>query len=182
MFDLVAGTVYRRFKLISQFYSQRTDGDFIEKLNISSLPFGLAIALGISLVGSFKAGYSWWHMFGAQTVFFSAIIHCLTQTWMSFLMVQDGVNSLFMARLRLMLSLIITTCAILTNWYGYQADKLFHGNDQLHWKPSDGGYPEHIISSATEWTLVFCLIAAIGTAINEMDLKNRLQYKFKYFS
>ena len=62
-----------------------------------------------------------------------------------------------MAQWRIFLSLIITIAFLITCVMGQISIHHFHGKDPTNWKPDDGGYGTHIISSVAEWVAAMSL-------------------------
>jgi hypothetical protein len=50
------------------------------------------------------------------------------------------------------------TFFILVSTFKGIANRKFHGIDKVKWKPTDGGFTEHVISTSSEWTLAILLM------------------------
>jgi len=147
-------------------------------LNNVSLPFGFALCIGTSMVANFRAVEVLpVHDLGAFLTFIGGLIYCAFQTVISFLMVNDGYVSARLSWIRFWITVTIMVSTVSMSLFGLWSFKLFNGTDQFHWKPSDGGYVQHVFSTGSEWLLVLALNSAVGTAINEIRTYCRVSSK-----
>ena len=134
-----------------------TQSSKIFRLNRFANFFGLLSALGLSVVANFREIELFKiHLLGALMAFGFGATYCWLQTWLSYSMV-PLVNSLWMSRWRLLLSIIISIHFLITCIMGQISIHHFHGTDPTNWKPEDGGFRTHIISTIAEWIAAMAL-------------------------
>lgn len=128
---LIALTIYVRYKQIEQHYRDHMSPECSKILsrNWVSLWLGWVASFGLSIVANFQETNVFRvHMVGAMTAFTFGVLYSWLQTLMSFNMV-GVVNGLHVARIRLVLS-IIMSCSYLTSMVcGPMAFRQFHGKD-----------------------------------------------------
>ncbi|XP_022082775.1 DNA damage-regulated autophagy modulator protein 1-like [Acanthaster planci] len=136
-------------------------------LNKASLFLGLAGTFGLSLVGNFQdVNVIVVHEIGALTLFLCGTIYAIIHVRISYLLYPEYCR-LLVCRLRLLLSLMmlvsLVTCV---TFEGVAEYKWMHHHNrtdtQQLWKPTDGGYAFHIVSTSFEWALaisfgLYCL-------------------------
>lgn len=164
---LVAATIYVRCQQVSEYnrHSPR-----ILQANTASLIIGLISALGVSIVANFQeTSVLIVHFAGAILAFGLGNIYCWIQTCMSYKMVPH-MNSRTICHIRLFLSLMSSIMFVLNLTFGVMASAKYSGPEgkvRWHWKPSDGGYTEHIISTASEWAMAVFFIGFFLTFVQE---------------
>lgn len=157
---LVALTVAVRYKQVEQ---QCRDNmlpcaNKVFALNKFALVSGLLSALGVSIVANFQELQLFTiHMIGAISAFGFGLIYCATQTRLSYFMCPIVQSGLFLARYRLILTLILAATFTISTVFGPISIKYFHGTDITNWHPEDGGYVYHVISSVCEWISALAL-------------------------
>lgn len=155
----VAFTIYIRFKQVEQYYRNdlTTASRRIFRLNRIALFFGHLSALGLSVVANFREIELFKvHLVGALMSFGFGAAYCWLQSFLSLSMV-PLFNSRSMVHWRFTLSVIITAAFLTTCICGQLSIHHFHGRDPTNWKPEDGGYKTHIISSVSEWIAAMAL-------------------------
>lgn len=151
---LIAFTIAIRYKQVEQ---QCRDNilpaaDRIFSLNRWALFLGLLSAFGLSIVANFQELQLFTiHMIGANLAFGLGLIYCATQTRLSYHMYPIMSSGLKVARCRLVLTIILGITFITSSVLGPISIAHFHGTDTTNWKPEDGGYLYHVISSICEW-------------------------------
>lgn len=156
---LVAVVIYIRFKQVEQYYRDdlTTQSSKIFRINRFALAFGLMSALGLSVVANFREIELFKiHLVGAIMAFGCGAIYCWLQTVLSFYM-EPLVNTIRMAYWRMFLSVMISVTFLTTCVMGQLSIHHFHGKDPTNWKPEDGGYETHIISTIAEWIAAMAL-------------------------
>lgn len=152
--SLIALTIVIRYKQVIQQCrdSLLPDANKVFWLNKVSLFIGLASAAGVSIVANFQELQLFTiHMIGAFSAFGFGLIYCAIQTKLSYHMYPIVKSGLFLARCRLALTIILAITFITSSVFGPISIKYFHGTDTTNWKPTDGGYLYHVISSVCEW-------------------------------
>ena len=109
------------------------------------------------------------HVVGALLAFGFGAIYCWIQTFLSF-KIYPMVNSLLTARIRLILSMIMTMTFCTSCICGPMAMRYFHGKDPTNWKPDDGGFQLHLVSTICEWISAMCLNFFILTYVRELQV------------
>jgi len=121
-------------------------------LNRWSFLFGLLSAAGVSIVANFQELQLFTvHMIGASVAFGFGLVYCAIQTHLSYYMYPIVQSGLTLARCRLFLTIVLAVSYVTSSVFGPMAYANFKGSDQTKWKPSDGGYLYHVISSVCEW-------------------------------
>lgn len=111
------------------------------------------------------------HLLGALMSFGFGSVYCWLQSWLSFRMV-PLVNTIRMALIRTLLSVIITISFLITCVMGQISIHHFHGRDPTNWQPEDGGYPTHVISTISEWIAAMALDFFILTYTREFQVNS----------
>lgn len=151
---LIALTIAVRYKQVEQQCrdSLMPAADKVFALNKWSFFVGLASAAGLSIVANFQELQLFViHMIGAFSAFGFGLIYCIIQTKLSYNMYPIVKSGLILARCRLALTILLAVTFITSSVFGPISIKYFHGTDTTNWKPSDGGYLYHVISSICEW-------------------------------
>ncbi|KFM70630.1 DNA damage-regulated autophagy modulator protein 2, partial [Stegodyphus mimosarum] len=168
---LLAAFMYLRYKHVEQHYRDFLSSEFtvVLKLNRISLAIGWFGCFGVSILANFQeTSVIIVHMTGALIAFGAAALYSWIQTVISHY-VCPLLNSLFIARLRVFLSLILTASFGTTLIGGIIAYQNFHGKDETKWHPTDGGFTAHVVSTAAEWILVISFDFFILTFVTEMQ-------------
>lgn len=151
---LIALTIAVRYKQVEQQCRDNLipDANRVFALNKTSLFIGIASAIGLSIVANFQELQLFTiHMIGAFSAFGFGLIYCAVQTRLSYYMCPIVSSGLILARCRLVLTTILAITFITSSIFGPISIKYFHGTDTTNWKPNDGGYLYHVISSICEW-------------------------------
>ncbi|CAN7998680.1 unnamed protein product [Ixodes hexagonus] len=167
---LMAGTVYVRYKEVEQYYRDHLSQESpkVLRLNRVGLWLGWMASFGVSIVANFQeTEVLYVHLCGAFLAVGVGTAYTWVHTRMSFHM-QPLVNTLFVARLRLFLSILATAAFISTAVTAPMSFSKFHGKDRTKWKPDDGGYHLHVASTASEWILVFAVDLYLLTFVKEL--------------
>lgn len=151
---LIALTIVVRYKQVEQ---QCRDNmlpcaNRVFALNKAAFVIGLLSTAGLSIVANFQELQLFTvHMIGAFSAFGFGLLYCAAQTRLSYYMHPIVHSGLLLARYRLALTIILATTFTISTVFGPISIKFFHGTDTTNWKPSDGGYIYHVISSVSEW-------------------------------
>lgn len=151
---IIAITIAVRYKQVEQQCRDNLmpDSNKLLALNKWSLFIGLFSAAGLSIVANFQELQLFTvHMIGAFSAFGFGLIYCMAQTKLSYRVYPIVNNGLAVARCRLALTIILAVSFMITISFGPLSLKQFHGTDTTNWKPEDGGYIYHVISSVSEW-------------------------------
>ncbi|XP_066156591.1 DNA damage-regulated autophagy modulator protein 2-like isoform X2 [Euwallacea fornicatus] len=121
------------------------------------LGFG-ALLMGVFTLGCFQVKpFFATHVVGAATAFGFGWFVLVIQTYISFkiypLLGSKGLNTL-----RAVVLGIITTALILTLVFGVMSFTYFTGDDITKWTEDSGGYNYHLISTGSEWFLIFGVV------------------------
>ncbi|XP_038053114.1 DNA damage-regulated autophagy modulator protein 1-like [Patiria miniata] len=159
--------VYVRFKEVDTI--EGLPPERVGRLNKASFFLGLAAAFGLSLVGNFQDLYVLVvHEIGAIMLFLFGTIYSLIHTRISYLL-HPEYTRLYVCRLRFLFSLLMLvsmvtclTCEVFANAQWLHHHHQNKTDTEQLWKPTDGGYTLHIVSTSFEWTLagsfmLFCL-------------------------
>ena len=127
-------------------------------------------AFGLSMVANFREMELFKvHMVGAVMAFGFGTAYCWLQTIMSFRMV-PLVNTKEMAFFRLFLSCLMTVTFATSSICGPLAMKSFHGKDPTNWKPDDGAFGLHLVSTVCEWTSAMALDFFVLSYVRELQV------------
>lgn len=151
---LVALTIAVRYKQVEQQCRDNLipSANKVFALNKWSFFAGLISACGLSIVANFQELQIFTvHMIGAFSAFGFGLLYCAIQTRLSYYMFPIVQSGLFLARCRLFLTIVLAITYITSSVFGPISYKYFHGTDTTNWRPEDGGYIYHVISSVCEW-------------------------------
>lgn len=152
-------------------------------LNKAALIIGLLSTAGLSILANFQELQLFAvHMIGAYSSLGFGLIYCVAQTRLSYYMYPIVQSGLFVARYRLALTIILAITFIISTVFGPIARVYFHGTDTVNWKPSDGGYIYHVISSVSEWISVMSLNFFILNFAHEFKFMSISSPKFYMIS
>lgn len=151
---LISVTIAIRYKQVEQQCRDNLipDANKVFALNKWSFFTGLASAAGLSIVANFQELQLFTiHMIGAFSAFGFGLIYCASQTRLSYYMYPIVKSGLLLARARLVLTIVLAITFVTSSIFGVISINFFHGTDTTNWKPEDGGYTFHLISSICEW-------------------------------
>ncbi|XP_046400853.1 DNA damage-regulated autophagy modulator protein 2 [Ischnura elegans] len=163
---LLAACVYVRYREIEEFPRMEADNyqpaspvPLSIRLNHWSLCIGLISCLGLSIVANFQeTNVIVVHLTGAFLCFGMGTLYFWTQAFASY-HIHPFVDGLWLAHVRIILSVICTIFFVVLSITGVASHLLFHGSDPRKWYPEDGGWGLHVASTASEWVVAcaFCL-------------------------
>ncbi|XP_073985053.1 DNA damage-regulated autophagy modulator protein 2-like isoform X1 [Rhodnius prolixus] len=166
---LLALCVYIRYLQVKQFANFRsTIGHRLSANNVATL-LGYLSCLGMDIVANFQVKYVWQiHYIGACLCFIGGTVYFIFQTFFSYYLSKKFDSGfVFYARSILcFLSVLMTIAAIVpgvVSGYYYTGDP----NQETHWRPEDGGYILHIISTGSEWILALTQCILVLTFLPE---------------
>lgn len=182
---LIAVTIAVRYKQVEQQArdSLIPDANRVFSLNKLSFFIGLASAAGLSIVANFQELQLFTiHMIGAFSAFGFGLIYCAIQTKLSYYMYPIVKSGLVLARCRLALTILLAITFISSSIFGPISIKYFHGTDTTNWKPTDGGYLLHVISSICEWISAMAIDFFILSFAHEFKFMSISSPKFYMIS
>lgn len=167
---LLLGCVYVRYLQVEAVIKRAGDSVQVPpRCNRVSAWMGVLACLGLDMVANFQEGNVLVvHMIGAFMCFLSATIFFCMQTYISRkLMSQMTSTTTFY--IRVLISTLCIILSILTIVPGTVAMKEFDGDfgDAIKWRPEDGGWTMHLISTISEWLLVICFCSFIASFSGE---------------
>lgn len=158
---LLCVCVFIKHKQCTLFNTLRLSSKVSPCLNNTGLAFGLLACLGLSLVANFQETHVIVvHFFGFFMVCIFGNLYFIMQTWFTYT-VKYGPKFLLWTRVCLSLAMIVFTVTTMAPLKG--AMDHFNGDNPRMWKPEHGGYALHLISSFSEWFLVFSYCGFIST-------------------
>ncbi|XP_072034511.1 DNA damage-regulated autophagy modulator protein 1-like [Amphiura filiformis] len=185
LFNMVAILVlcgsYVRYKQL-----QCLDGaipEVVYKLNKVGLFLGAVVAAGMSLVANFQDTtiIKALHFLGASLIFLPGVIYAALHTIISYKLYPEH-NSQIVCTIRLMVTIVTIIAVFLSAILGilasYQWDPPDGDDDKFKWKPEDGGYIAHLISTFCEWILGLGFVCYYGTFFHDfrkVDLKMNMR-------
>lgn len=178
---LIALTVVVRYKQVEQ---QCRDNmlacaNRVFALNKSAFIIGLLSTAGLSIVANFQELQLFTvHMIGAFSAFGFGLIYCAAQTRLSYYMYPIVHSGLLLARCRLALTFVLAITFSISTVFGPISIKYFHGTDTTNWRPNDGGYVFHVISSVSEWISAMSLDLFILSFAHEFKFMSISSPKF----
>nr|XP_054761647.1 DNA damage-regulated autophagy modulator protein 2-like [Lytechinus pictus] len=177
--------IYVRYKqviLYSDDYDSR-QGRMLQ-INKIGLVLGIVACFGMSVVANFQVGNILpVHFSGAFLLFAPGAVYGFLQAWLSYKMYPRHA-SILICHIRLILSIIIAIFFTLCTIFTLIAQELTHKTGSiLHWAPEDGGYPEHVVATVSEWVVAIAFLLYYFTFIREFqtitikaELKHHLVY------
>ncbi|XP_077994804.1 DNA damage-regulated autophagy modulator protein 2-like isoform X2 [Glandiceps talaboti] len=160
-------TIYVRYKQVVEY--NREASARVLTVNKVSLVLGGLACLGMSMVGNFQETSIFIvHVIAANMCFGSGIIYCFLQSWISYQMM-PFYATLLACRVRIILSVTAAAGLILTSVFAALASARWTGSDATQWKPEEGGYAEHIVSTVSEWVLAISFLSFFFTFIREFQ-------------
>lgn len=165
---LAIATMYVRYKLVSQI--SVGEDTKLACLNKAGLVLGILSALGLSMVANFQeTNVEPVHVTGAALVLGVGVIYAFVQTSLSYRMNPDY-NGLKICRIRLAISCIALTAMIITFVSATVSRIQVHGHiDKTKWKPEDGGFTAHIISTISEWVTAVTFLLFFFTFVRDFQ-------------
>ncbi|XP_070553064.1 DNA damage-regulated autophagy modulator protein 1-like [Ptychodera flava] len=170
---LAFATMYVRYKQVAEFYAQDVVNKIL-KLNKTAFVIGSFSCLGLSIVANFQeTSVIVVHGVGATMVFGLGVLYAFLQTIMTYKMYPDR-NGLFICRVRMIISsvaLVSMVIAFSAAAVAYVQWNKYHDqhDDRQHWRPSDGGYTAHLVSSIGEWMMAFSFLLFFFTYIRDFQ-------------
>lgn len=157
---------YKQVELNAEEYNSRR----LLQANKISLVFGAVACLGMSIVANFQIGNILTiHFLGAFLLFTPGAVYGFLQAWISY-QLSPRHTSIIVCHIRLALSIIIAVFFILCTLFSVISLQLTSKSGLiLHWKPEDGGYPEHIVATASEWIVAIAFLLYFFTYIREFQ-------------
>lgn len=165
---LLGITIYIRYRQILQLISHHPEiGESVVKYNKIAVYFGLISCLGISIVANFQeTNVRIVHFTGAFFAFGVGTLYFWMQAFISYL-VHPFAGSLLKAHIRLGMAIICTVLFFVIAVTGIISHILFQGKDPRKWRPSDGGWKYHVVSSISEWVVATVFSFSILTFTDE---------------
>jgi len=144
---------YVQYRYIAEY--NEVDRSRLIAVNKIALALGCAAFFAITLIGAFE---DWGksvngHIAGAVAVFGTSVVYLWFQTYLSYRMIQCGINSKRLCVLRMFLSVIATGLLVtfLSLLYSLKEHNLkYRGNTLPNLQPGDHGFFLHVTSSACE--------------------------------
>jgi hypothetical protein len=154
---IVCVCVYIRYRHVGEYINYVT-ASRLRWINRGSLVLGFLAGFGLSIVANFQESQVLtMHMIGAFTAFGVGCIYMLVSTYMCFKM-RPHMNPNWICYLRLICAIWSIAFFITTYTTSRLAGAKFHGESRLKWKPEDGGFTEHIISTSSEWSMALGIL------------------------
>ena len=120
------------------------------------------------------------HLTGAACTFTGGILYMWLNTYLSFKMVNCGINSKQLCSIRFMVSLICMLSFGICIGSRYVAANQWKGGQHKHskeqWTPTDNGYQMHLISSITEWITALMILTYFLTFHREFE---QISFEFR---
>ncbi|XP_066254549.1 DNA damage-regulated autophagy modulator protein 2-like [Euwallacea similis] len=154
-------TFYIRYRQVKDILD-RKNGEKLQA-RLSSIHRVSFYCTFLSVVGVFTLGcfqvqpFFVTHIIGAFTAFGFGWFVLVIQTYISF-KIYPSLGSKRLNTLRAVVLGIITTALILTLVFGVMAFAYFRGDDITKWTEDSGGYYYHLISTGSEWFLIFGVV------------------------
>ncbi|XP_050312751.1 DNA damage-regulated autophagy modulator protein 2-like [Anthonomus grandis grandis] len=159
---------YRQIKEILQ--RDKTASPKLVKLNEASIYMCFLSLVGVFSVGCFQVNpFLIPHLTAALIGFLFGWIVIGIQTYFSFKLYPLN-EAKVLNYVRLFLLIIITVSMCLVFLFGVLSFVFFKGEDLTQWTENSGGYQFHLISSISEWFLVYGMIYYI--ALHTIDFKS----------
>ncbi|XP_071449864.1 DNA damage-regulated autophagy modulator protein 2 [Hetaerina americana] len=171
---VLAACIYIRYREIEAFpsmeadnYQPSTPAPLSVRFNKWSLYLGLLACFGLSLVANFQeTNVLVVHLTGAFLCFGVGTLYFWIQAFASYHL-HPIVNGLWVAHLRMVLSVISTIFFLILTVTGVASHLLFHGSNPRKWYPEDGGWSLHVVSTASEWVVAIAFCIYILTFVPE---------------
>ncbi|XP_077994802.1 DNA damage-regulated autophagy modulator protein 1-like isoform X1 [Glandiceps talaboti] len=164
-------TIYVRYKQVVEY--NREASARVLTVNKVSLVLGGLACLGMSMVGNFQEkSIQSMHLVGAFMCFGFGVAYTFIQSWISFRLTETCVDmwcSIHTCRVRLLLSTTALIGLMFTSVFAALASARWTGSDATQWKPEEGGYAEHIVSTVSEWVLAISFLSFFFTFIREFQ-------------
>ncbi|RNA31490.1 DNA damage-regulated autophagy modulator [Brachionus plicatilis] len=155
---LIAFIRYHHVKLIIQFVGISS----LPTVNILGFCIGIVSSIGVTIVGSFQeTNVVTMHFFGAGLAYGGLFFFSLIQTYLSYKLREFLKSDRKFLLARVILLIISFTLSMMFSIFSSISRSKFDGDNPRKWLPSDGGYLEHIVSTASEWILTFCLMGLL---------------------
>lgn len=147
----------------------------VHVLNDIALFLGFISAFGIFLVANFQeSNLIVVHLIGAVLTFALGIMYCWMHSYLSYVTMPAG----FTTKLQFLIRCILTgtsTLALVAVFSGASVAKMKYEDANngtstaynLHWDSDDPGYDAHLVSTFSEWIMVFSFIFYFSTFYND---------------
>lgn len=165
---LAIATMYVRYKLVSQICIG--EDRKLACLNKAGLVLGILSSLGLSMVANFQeTNVEVVHVTGAAIVLGFGVVYTFVQTSLSYLMHPDY-NGLKICRIRFIISFIALIAMLLTFVSAFISRIQVKGHvDKQKWRPEDGGFEAHIVSTISEWVTAVTFLTFFFTFIRDFQ-------------
>ncbi|XP_022184874.2 DNA damage-regulated autophagy modulator protein 2 [Nilaparvata lugens] len=152
---LLGGCIYVRHLQIMEFARLHVESGLrLRDIQVATF-FGGFSCIGLAIVANFQVtNVRRVHYFGATTCLWGGTVYFIYQTVFSYKMGR-GVRMIFIFYTRYVLcvfSILFNISFIVT---GFMAHSQYTGDNPRKWKPHEGGWLYHVISSSSEWMLAF---------------------------
>ncbi|XP_006821720.1 DNA damage-regulated autophagy modulator protein 2-like isoform X1 [Saccoglossus kowalevskii] len=176
---LAFATMYVRYKNVIE-YNHNEDSRVL-LWNKIGLVMGSLAALGMSMVANFQeSNVLVMHMVGANMCFGIGILYCYVHSWISYKMMPfHASHHEYMARI--ICSVVGSVSFIFTSIFAAVAQSKWEGEKPTKWSPEDGGFPEHIVSTVSEWILAVSFLLYFFTYIREFQ-KIRMEANIRLYT
>ncbi|XP_051664742.1 DNA damage-regulated autophagy modulator protein 2 isoform X1 [Pseudopipra pipra] len=166
---LGVATMYVRYKQVCALIPGNSR---ILRLNRIGLTLGWMSCFGLCIIANFQKCVLYYiHVLGACLTFGVGALYMLLQTVLSFHMQPEfHGKGIFWARLAVLLwsscsigSMSVSSGLLYSGRYGSGLEQ------RLHWDPRDRGYPLHMVSTVSEWSLAFSFLSFFLTYIRDFQ-------------
>ncbi|CAG2054224.1 unnamed protein product [Timema podura] len=155
----VACCVYIKYRQVCERLKIDQESKLIKpRTNLIVAWLGAASCLGISIVGNFQvSNEKLIHAAGAGMCFICGTAYFCMQTWFSYRL-KSYLNSAAMMYFRgtmCILSILLCGISLIAANISFH---LYKGENKRKWRPEDGGWDAHVVSTVSEWMLsiIFC--------------------------
>ncbi|XP_064635577.1 DNA damage-regulated autophagy modulator protein 2-like isoform X1 [Lineus longissimus] len=167
---LIILTVHIRYKQIVEYYADAAVmNTSILRINKVSEYCGYLAGFGLSVVGNFQeTNVIVVHIIGAIMAFGLGMVYAYLQSVVSYKM-HPHVSHIAICHLRMVLSVLITVFFIMTIGSGVASSVISGQAMRSRWEPSDPGFTEHVLSTASEWLMSICMMIFFITFVGEFQ-------------
>ncbi|XP_077994968.1 DNA damage-regulated autophagy modulator protein 2-like [Glandiceps talaboti] len=169
---LAFATIYVRYKQVAEFHVGETSR--LLTANKAGLIVGMLSSLGLSIVANFQeTNVIIVHVIGASMVFGFGVSYTILQTGITYGMYPER-NGISICRIRLFISIVSIVSMIIAmisaifahlEWQDHHDSH----DDSQHWKPTDGGYAAHLVSTVAEWVMAFAFMFFFFTYVRDFQ-------------
>ncbi|XP_077868915.1 DNA damage-regulated autophagy modulator protein 2-like isoform X2 [Saccoglossus kowalevskii] len=176
---LAFATMYVRYKNVIE-YNHNEDSRVL-LWNKIGLVMGSLAALGMSMVANFQEhNILDVHLFGAFMCFFLGTVYAYIHSWISYQFCPIW-SSKQACMARLVLASLCLFSLLFTSIFAAVAQSKWEGEKPTKWSPEDGGFPEHIVSTVSEWILAVSFLLYFFTYIREFQ-KIRMEANIRLYT